>query len=186
MRLVSCARLILTMTVDKFHAQEYLYASNTPPPPSHHTTTLPPPYTRKTESEFFRARSLSVYDQMREASMLLLAQQKLLAAEEAREESSKPRFVARAGSQAARAQAIRDRVNKKRAAAEGLPLGPMAKAASSAVESQGRGAGGVTVVVPAAPGMLSGSTLGVGGLDEELEEIRRRVRAYCDPSPGCH
>lgn len=116
--------------------------------------------------------------------MLLLAQQQLLAAEEAREESSKPRFVARAGSQAARAQAIRDRVKKKRAAVEGLPPGPTAQGASSAVERETRGAGGVAVVVPSAPGMLSGTALGVGGLDEELEEIRRRVRACCDLSPG--
>lgn len=112
--------------------------------------------------------------------MLLLAQQQLLAAEEAREESSKPRFVARAGSQAARAQAIRDRVRKKREAAAGFPPGQAVQAASSLAEKEGRGGGDdgeLAVVIPTAPGMLSGITLGVGGLDEELEEIRRRVRA---------
>lgn len=128
------------------------------------------------EKDFFRKRSLSVYDQMREASMLLLAQQQVLAAEEAREEISKPRFVAAAGggTQAARAQAARDRQTIREQTA-GLLAQPAGAAAGS---SENKGGSGRVIVLPTAPGMLSGSALGVGGLDEELEEIRRRVGRF--------
>ncbi|CAM9901125.1 unnamed protein product, partial [Scytosiphon promiscuus] len=140
---------------------------------------------KQDEKDFFRKRSLSVYDQMKEASMLLLAQQQILAAEEAREESSKPRFVAAAGgSMAARAQAARDR-QKKRASVAGLLAdapAPVSVASASTLPEKGggdgssRGSGPASpVMVPVGPGMLSGDSLGVGGLDEELEEIRRRV-----------
>lgn len=110
--------------------------------------------------------------------MLLLAQQQILAAEEAREESSKPRFVAAAGgTQAARAQAARER-NKKRAENARLSAQPTAaaeKAEGSEAQLRG-GNGGQGVMLPAGANILSGETLGVGGLDEEIEEIRRRVR----------
>lgn len=104
--------------------------------------------------------------------MLLLAQQQVLAAEEARDEASKPRFVASAGdSQSARAQAARDRQKRREAVAGLLP-----DAAGSASSAQSSGSA-AAVMVPTGPGLLSGDTLGVGGLDEELEEIRRRVSA---------
>lgn len=111
--------------------------------------------------------------------MLLLAQQQILAAEEAREESTKPRFVAAAGgSMAARAQAARDR-QKKRASVAGLladtPTPVSVGVVSGKARSDGSGAAVVPVMVPVGPGTLSGDSLGVGGLDEELEEIRRRV-----------
>lgn len=115
--------------------------------------------------------------------MLLLAQQQILAAEETREEATKPRFVAAAGgSMAARAQAARDR-QKRRDAVAGLlpdaPVVPASTAAGTAAASPGFPSGGGRtanpVVVPVGPGMLSGDSLGVGGLDDELEEIRRRV-----------
>ncbi|CBJ33219.1 AAA ATpase [Ectocarpus siliculosus] len=130
---------------------------------------------KKDEKAFFRERSLSVYDQMKEASMLLLAQQQLLAAEETREEASKPRFVAAAGgSMAARAQAARDRQRKRNVVRGLLPDAPAASgpASGAAPSPASRGA---PVLIPVGPGMLSGDSLGVGGLDEELEEIRRRV-----------
>ncbi|CAM9633702.1 unnamed protein product, partial [Ectocarpus fasciculatus] len=88
---------------------------------------------KKDEKAFFRERSLSVYDQMKEASMLLLAQQQILAAEETREEASKPRFVAAAGgSMAARAQAARDRQRKRNAVRGLLPDAPAASTAPPA------------------------------------------------------
>lgn len=111
--------------------------------------------------------------------MLLLAQQQILAAEEAREESSKPRFVATAGgTQAARVQAARDRQKKLQETA-----GLLARSAAGRGDNDGEdgltgagwGGSGPAVMIPTAPGMLSGENLGVGGLDEELEEIRRRV-----------
>lgn len=125
--------------------------------------------------------------------MLLLAQQQILAAEEAREESSKPRFVAAAGgSMAARAQAARDR-QKKRDSVRGLLVDApsMSVASSSSTVSgkaggDGSGSAAVPVMVPVGAGMLSGESLGVGGLDEELEEIRRRVSGcvYKGPTEG--
>lgn len=133
----------------------------------------------KTEKQFFRERSLSVYNQMKEASMLLLAQQQILAAEEAREESTKPRFVAAAGgSQAARAQAMRDRRDRRQAVAVLLPPEPKAPSPDVASEIKSGGSRTGAMAVPTGPGMLSGAVLGVGGLDEELEEIRRRVSTW--------
>ncbi|CAM9617192.1 unnamed protein product, partial [Ectocarpus sp. 4 AP-2014] len=130
---------------------------------------------KEDEKAFFRERSLSVYDQMKEASMLLLAQQQLLAAEETREEASKPRFVAAAGgSMAARAQAARDRQRKRNAVRGLLPDAPAASGPASGAASS-PASRGAPVLIPVGPGMLSGDSLGVGGLDEELEEIRRRV-----------
>lgn len=119
--------------------------------------------------------------------MLLLAQQQLLSAEESRADSAKPKFVAAAaGTQAARAEAARER-NRRRARNAGLPepqtptyptagAGGNKEALGVETKNSEAGSGGQPVVVPAAPGVLSGKTLGVGGLDEEIEEIRRRVR----------
>lgn len=106
--------------------------------------------------------------------MLLLAQQQVLAAEEAREEASRPRFVpaSAGGSDLARVQAIRDR-QKTRAPATGL-LPPPSPTSSLAGERRSSEADAV-VGVPTDPATLSARSLGVGGLDEELEEIRRRV-----------
>lgn len=105
---------------------------------------------------------------MREASLLLLAQQKVLAAEEAREEASRPRFVpASAGGSGVA------RVQKTRAAATGL-LPPLSPTSSPARERRNSELDAV-VGIPTDPAALSGRSLGVGGLDEELEEIRRRV-----------
>lgn len=127
--------------------------------------------------------------------MLLLAQQQLLSAEESRAESAKPKFVAAAaGTQAARAEAARER-NRRRAKNAGLPAPqsptyPTAGAGgvteTPGVETRKSEAGsrGQPVVVPAAPGMLSGKNLGVGGLDEEIEEIRRRVRGEGEQGRG--
>ncbi|CAN0314195.1 unnamed protein product, partial [Laminaria digitata] len=123
---------------------------------------------KKTEKEFFRERSLSVYDQMKEASMLLLAQQQVLAAEEEREEASKPRFVAaKGGTQAARAQAIRDRRKKREAVAGLLPDPPATSTSTATLDStstagaSGRAsgaaaaaAGGRGLAVPAGEGAL--------------------------------
>lgn len=108
---------------------------------------------------------------MREASLLLLAQQQVLAAEEAREEASRPRFVPASvgGSGVARVQAIRNS-QKTREAATGL-LSPTSSPAGERRISETE----AVVGIPTDPAALSGRSLGVGGLDEELEEIRRRV-----------
>lgn len=101
--------------------------------------------------------------------MLLLAQQQILATEEAREQASTPRFIAAAG-----AQAVRER-QKQRDATAGLLPTPVISPPARGEQDKASG----PVVLPTAPDMLSGVTLGVGGLDEELEEIRRRVSDKC-------
>ncbi|CAM9420761.1 unnamed protein product, partial [Choristocarpus tenellus] len=113
---------------------------------------------KKDQRDFFKGRSLSITDQMREASMLLLAQQKMMAAQEAREVATEPRFVAAAGG-SARAQ--REKTFKATAQRTPHPVTPAAGTGKRPLLTK--------------PGSLSGKNLGVGGLDEELEEIRRRV-----------
>lgn len=106
-----------------------------------------------------------MYDQMREASMLLLAQQQVLAAEEAREQASKPKFVP-----AESEKVLRERQRQRDAASGLLETPPLPK--TSEVKQDWAADG---LLLATAPGTLSGRTLGIGGLDEELEEIRRRV-----------
>ncbi|CAM9307006.1 unnamed protein product, partial [Discosporangium mesarthrocarpum] len=111
---------------------------------------------KKGEKEFFEGRSLTVADQMREASILLLAQQQMLKSQEAKEVANEPRFVAAAGA-------------RKKKTKNNIPESPPSPTPG------GRGTKNAPRIPLITPGSLSGETLGVGGLDKELEEIRRRV-----------
>lgn len=97
--------------------------------------------------------------------MLLLAQQQMLASEEAREGTWRNTFAPRFGAD----------VNRERQKHRYPGAGSMS-ATSTAQRASPVNGNASAPVRPTAPGLISGTSLGIGGLDEELEEIRRRVR----------